>query len=357
METENLLLVHTFQLPQKVKKHSRNTSYFKSDEFPASCSQYLKPKEPSRSEFVYYDGSKKLFTDNKADSQSKKRKRTQNQPVQIPRPTNSFLSARSMLQPKLKAMKVTTVQSSNILSNIWKHNRLSLLKYYFRYISFVEGARHSALYPQYRYSPKKKARTKLNTYDTQKILSPVLFESDSSTHVSSSQSSFNSYSSSSSSSTPESFNTDYLPSFYSSSQDYTTPELTSPEGSNSGGYLLCNNTQNFANEIVPTNSKALEENSALSSDFVKQTKKMESSSTVYGLDDCGLFDYHLPGSIEFFVGEMLYESMNYVIPVYNDDIVSLKTDLFPGSQPTFTDLLTGQCFDSMDNNYKYQVPT
>lgn len=166
IKDKDIIYFQESQLPLKTSALASQNNFFAStDDFPASCSQFGNPKEPFSSEFVYYDGSRRSFSPPNSKS-AKKRKNSEDPATDsIPRPTNSFLCARSMLQQNLKAIGSSTVQCSNIMGTFWKLKTSSFIKHYFRYIAFVEGARHSARYPHYKYKPKRRKSKAVQNFD------------------------------------------------------------------------------------------------------------------------------------------------------------------------------------------------
>lgn len=156
-----VIYIHHSQLPRRRSASQDENQFLTSTEdFPASCSQNSQPMEIPSSEFIYYDGTRRTFTAPHSKN-SRKRKFSDTScsppsPDVVPRPMNSFLCARSMLQPYLKKMSKYTIRCSNIMGAFWKLESSAFIKRYFRYIAFVESARHNALYPGYKYQPKKK---------------------------------------------------------------------------------------------------------------------------------------------------------------------------------------------------------
>ncbi|CDO51888.1 mating type protein MATA [Geotrichum candidum] len=157
LETPALILYsRKSQLPKKSEK-SENVMkrIFSPDSFPSSTSKFNDPREKKKimSDFLFYDGANNTFSETQAPPRKRKNS-TEDKP--IPRPTNSFICARSMLHKMFERLNISTIECSNLMSDIWKNYNDDLFKHYFRYLSFLEACWHTSVYPNYRYNPRKK---------------------------------------------------------------------------------------------------------------------------------------------------------------------------------------------------------
>lgn len=300
LPSENAVLyAQQCQLPKRSEMPITKQAYvpFKQNEFPASCSLSNTTQNKSPSEFVFYDGSKNSFTEQASEKPSRKRKLLEIKTQSIPRPTNSFISARSLFQQKLKVICISAGECSNIMSTIWKMQSSKALKHYFQYIAFVEGARHNALYPNYRYQPKKKSRTKSphikKTHGESVTPEYNLLKSPSPSSESEESSGFLGYSTSSqntespSPSISESFSSDYL----------STESLSVYE----------NSFSQFGSVVSHPLTPLLE-----ISDTLKSYDEALSSLAQSEPD----IDYiSVSGSLEFLVGDVLYDTLCRPFPI------------------------------------------
>lgn len=144
------------QLPKKSDNpENLSTKLFNPESFPSAASKFNEPKEKRqiKSDFLFYDGANNKFSETQAP---KKRKKNATEDKAIPRPTNSFICARSMLHKMFEKLNISTIECSNLMSDIWKNYNDDMFKHYFRYLAFLEACWHASVYPNYRYNPRKK---------------------------------------------------------------------------------------------------------------------------------------------------------------------------------------------------------
>ncbi|RIB30743.1 hypothetical protein C2G38_1424091 [Gigaspora rosea] len=74
-----------------------------------------------------------------------------------PRPLNRYLLFRRDFAAKMKqqGMKMTYVNASRLVSNEWNNQPANVLRY-FEILEKLAKDKHNEIYPDYRYSPKKK---------------------------------------------------------------------------------------------------------------------------------------------------------------------------------------------------------
>ena len=119
-----ILYYRSTKLPRKPDlSDSARKEIFNIHSFPSSSSTFNEPKQSTsiKSDFLFYDGAKNTFSEQKS---SNNRKSVTEKDSSVPRPTNSFICARSMLQKLFEQMNVTTIQCSNIMSdvsNLYRH--------------------------------------------------------------------------------------------------------------------------------------------------------------------------------------------------------------------------------------------
>lgn len=121
-EAMPVLFSKSSQLPKrKEKADTVMQRVFNSEAFPSRHSKFNDPKEsPSvKSDFLFYDGTKNTFSEQKTP-RTRQRKKHQNAESLVPRPTNSFICARSMLYKLFEKLNISTIECSNIMSDVSK---------------------------------------------------------------------------------------------------------------------------------------------------------------------------------------------------------------------------------------------
>lgn len=112
----NPLITRLSKLPSKRPSES-TAEIFSDDSLPAvEILQRYKPKLEVSSEYLFYDGVNNNFTPH--PSGGNKRKRGSNSKSAPPRPANSFLCARSLIQPMLRQLSITNGRVSLIMSDV-----------------------------------------------------------------------------------------------------------------------------------------------------------------------------------------------------------------------------------------------